>query len=49
MKTITQEQIKTIVDSLYQINAPVQVYKIIQEMLSGLPNVETYTENVKEE
>ena len=37
MKKITEEQVKTIVDTLYQINAPVQIFEAIRKMLLDLP------------
>lgn len=47
MKQITNEQIKSIIDTFYQLNAPVKLYAELKNMLETLPNVEQV--EVKEE
>lgn len=38
MKLITEEQIKAITNTFYEINAPVKVYDGIQKLLNSLPD-----------
>lgn len=40
MKKITPEQCTQIINTLFEINAPVKVYGGIKEMLDKLPEVE---------
>ena len=47
MKKINEEQIKTIISAFYQINAPVQVYAGIKDMLDKLPDVTTETKSTE--
>lgn len=39
MKTITNEQIQTILDELLRLNIPVQSYNAIRNLLATLPEV----------
>lgn len=39
-KKISQEQIKALIETFYQVNAPVQVYAGVKEMLEKLPTIE---------
>ncbi len=41
MKTITQEQINSIMEVLKQLNIPVQPYIGLQDLFKNLPPVET--------
>ena len=47
MKQISNEQIKSIKDLIYSLNAPIQSYVAVDKMLTELPNVEQI--EVKEE
>ena len=54
MKIIKEEQIKLIQDVMYQINAPVQIFNSVVNMLNGLPELpikkdEKKTEEIKKD
>lgn len=48
MKTITSEQIQSIMGVLFEINAPVKVYDGVQKLFNSLPDVVSKTEGTKE-
>lgn len=47
IKAITTEQIKAILDTFFQLNAPVQVYSGVQKLLSELPDAAEETPKKK--
>jgi hypothetical protein len=44
-KTITEAQVKIIMDAFYQCNAPVQMFNGLQKMLNELPANEVQEES----
>jgi len=40
-KKITEEQIKMIEDTIFQLNVPVQVYASLQKLFKELPEIKT--------
>jgi len=43
MKKITKDQIKTIIGTFYDLNAPVKIYEAVVKMLNELPDIEIET------
>jgi hypothetical protein len=40
MKNITDDQIKKILELLFNLNAPIQAYKVLEQLFNNLPDAD---------